>query len=780
MKELDKLNFIPGKLDKNHIVDILNMVKKYDYSVLISPTGSGKSTLVPPAFSVCLNAKVFCSQPTIIAASDTAKTVKKWYPFLNIGTAFDGNINYTKNTDIVYCTSGHLRNKLISYIDKKDYYVDFCDVLIVDEAHNGTLDNEVIMGLWKLLLKKGIESKKSYTVPRLLLASATLSKEVIPFEIDNNYIKIEFKSHHVDILYNDKNYKITDNNLYTDVAIVASKMNKEIEVNENGYSKWLIFCPGKGEVEITSKKLKELLKDEEVITVHSGTKQDKDDSGDFYFNRKIGNGKRMFVVATNVFETSMTLEGCDGVFDTLTEKNMTQTINGTNKLVTEYISKTSAIQRKGRTGRVGGGFCFRMCKEDFYEKNIQERRPPEIERLNLSLLFLQIFNSGIQPEELFGDRIKRNKREKAIIELKYFDLIKLKEKRRDENLIEVVKELTQKKDKEEKELSKKDKDINNKEKELSKKDKDINNKEKELSKKDKDKKNLSKLDILMKEEFEVTEKGFFINNFEFSLRNGCLLWEFTREEKQSVFPGLLTSCLLETASEDSFFQYPPKKDMDNKTYNKVKLDYYQKRFSKWNDNTNIEILLNMWLDYYMREKKEKEKEEEKEESVRDWCKKNSIRYEVFNGLLKDIKRYLSKLKNMGYITKIYKINKKNIIFRMNQVIEEAYKDKIIMSIPNKKNTFKSGNDIFTLDNKAFTKQIMGKKYDKVVILSSLTIALGDQEKNIITNFFPLKSYKDKSKVKEYEEDKNKVKVIKEDKKDKNKVKRYKEVKLNKK
>jgi HrpA-like RNA helicase len=692
-EKLDKLHFIPGKLDRNHIKDILDLVKRESFSVLISPTGSGKSTLVPPAFAVCLNAKVFCSQPTIVAASETASIVREWYPDLSIGTAFEGDIKYKKSTDIVYCTSGHLKNKLISYAENKDYYVDFCDVIIVDEAHNGTLDNEVIMGLWKLLLKRGIESGKDYTIPRLLLASATLSMDVIPFKITENFVKIEFESYPVKIVYHDQDYKITDNTLYTDVADVVFKMNNEIDVDEDRMSKWLIFCPGKGEVEIVYRRLEELLPDAEIFMVHSGNKE-KDENQQYLFNKNIAKGTRAFVVATNVFETSVTLDNCDGVFDTLTEKNMTQSSNGSNKLLTEFISKSSSIQRKGRTGRVGKGFYYRMCSEEFYKNIMIERRPPEIERLNLSLIFLMIFRSGIQPEELFGNRVKKDKRENAIVELKYFELIKMKDKKLDEDLKETVKEIS-----------------------INKKKKDLN-----------------KVGEIMKQEFELTEKGFFVSSFELSLRNGCLLWEWVKEG-YPIFPGLVAVALIEGCSDDSYLYFPPKKDMDNKTYSKLKNEYYKENFIKWESETQLGFILNIWKDFSDELKSLSYRSSE----LREWCMKNSIREKVFATMLKDLNRYISKIEKMGYDVKIGKFTNKNLLNKLLEPFERSYNDKIVISLAGKKNTFrgKNGGEVYTLDSKNIPENITSQNYRKVIVISSLTIGKDKFEKNLITQFHPL-------------------------------------------
>jgi HrpA-like RNA helicase len=700
-ESLNLLSYIPGKLDRNHVRSILELVERENYSVLIAPTGSGKSTLIPPAFAVCLNAKVFCSQPTIVAVEDTGRIIKKWYPTLKVGTASEGNVNYNKDTQIIYCTSGHLKNKLLTYVEKEDYNVDFCDLIILDEAHNGTMDNEVIMGLWKLLLKRGFASKNEFALPKILLASATLSMDVIPFKIKDNYIKIELESYPVNIIFGGEDYKINDNSLYTDVAKVASKMNNEYPIPEDRFSKWLIFCPGKGEIDVVCKNLKLLIPGANVLGVHSGSK-DKDENGNFLFNTEIEMGTRMFVVSTNMFETSMTLDKCDGVFDTLTEKNMTQSGNGSNKLVTENISKQSSTQRKGRTGRVNGGFYYLMCSKSFYENVMIERRPPEIERLNLAVVFLQIFRAGIQPEELFGSRIKKDKRENAVIELKHFELIKLIDKNKDSELEEVVRKVT-----------------------------------KTSSKGGHKKEDMNKIGDLMKEEFEETEKGFFVSSFEMSLRNGCLLWEWVKTGAP-VFPGLVAVSLMEGSSDDSYFKYPPKKDMDNKNYNILKIAYYKEHFTKYDNDTQLGILLNIWRQF----SDDLHTVNYKNSKIKDWCNDNSIRWNVYIEAVKYINKFSNRLEKMGYPVVTGRFNNSNLINKLTPCMEAAYNDKILVALSGKKNTFRGTNpgEVFTLDNKGFPLNISSKNYRRIIVIGSLTIALGKQEKNIITNFFPLEVF----------------------------------------
>lgn len=394
--------------------EIVEFISGHPVSGLISPTGSGKSTTIPAAI-VKAGARLFVSQPTIPAALGLYNRMRQLLGDDVVGFAAEGNVRYNASTQLVYCTAGHLRNKMINYfvdgeIPSED--MTFCDAIMVDEAHNGTLDNDVIMELWKYAANKG------YNIPRLILASATLSKETTIFD-DLPLYEIELKGFPVEIIYHNKNYQPTDKSLYIDTAAVVSKYHINNPVPADKVSKYIVFCAGKNEVD-TICQILELGKDDNLIISPVHSKMDPTDIEKINLNLELG--QRQIIVATNIAEASLTIEGLDAVFDTLTEKIGETSKSGGLRLEVKHISKSSAGQRKGRTGRTNPGFCYRMCTEDFFE-TLEPQRKPEIFRVPLTDVIIHLLDVGLNPIKLFEGRVSKERIKKDLAILRMLKMI---------------------------------------------------------------------------------------------------------------------------------------------------------------------------------------------------------------------------------------------------------------------------------------------------------------------------------------------------------------------
>lgn len=197
--------------------EFIEFISQYPVSGLIAGTGAGKSSRIPKAVAKA-GARVFVPQPTVLAAFFAYDYVRKDFDAGYVGYAVEGNVNYNDNTQIIYCTTGHLRNKMLSYFQKGDVPsgdISFCDVILLDEAHSGSLDNDVIMELWSYAINKDV------AVPKMVLMSATLSKETTIFKNLPIY-EIETPSKKIIEYYHDKDYRDpTDKKLYIDAASVV-------------------------------------------------------------------------------------------------------------------------------------------------------------------------------------------------------------------------------------------------------------------------------------------------------------------------------------------------------------------------------------------------------------------------------------------------------------------------------------------------------------------------------------------------------------------------------
>ena len=396
--------------------EILDFIEANPLCGIIAPTGSGKSTsMIEKIYKDGGAERIFITEPTIPAARGLAATMKGKLGNDVVGFAAEGIIQYRQSTPIVYCTSGHLRKKMLSYFDNGKVSpegINFCSVLVIDEAHNGSLDNDVIIDLWRTAVEQDV------TVPRLILASATLNKEATGFE-DLPIMEIKTKSLPVEIEYHTQDYSPDSKNIYTDLALMISNKHMNLPVKELDTSKWLVFCPGSSEVELICSLLRDFQMDKvKIYPAYSELPKEQIDA----IFEKVELGYRSIIVATNIAEASITIDGLDAVFDSLTEKISETSSSGGFRLVLTNISKSSAAQRKGRTGRVRPGLCYRMCTQEYFNK-LPEQRAPEIMRVPLTGVITELLNVGINPKELFKFRVSKKRMDETLSVLKTLKMV---------------------------------------------------------------------------------------------------------------------------------------------------------------------------------------------------------------------------------------------------------------------------------------------------------------------------------------------------------------------
>lgn len=388
--------------------DVYKFIDDFDNSGMqiasvAAATGTGKSTTFPRGFYLS-GKTLFVVQPTVTASTSAAKYMSRFIPESDIGTAVERTIRY-KNSDLnnreegktplVYCTAGHLRNILLRFAEKERSSA-FVDYIFLDEAHSGDLQYDGIMYLYEYLRKKDLP------LPRLMLITATPG--VYPFTED-----LIFKAVYpgdnkpVEVIYHNRDYpnlKGKDyKDLFYDVAEVVIREHKLDPVPDDCWDAWLVFCPGKAEIREVVAHLQETTKGTIIIPLYSGMT----DETEIQYDIIPPNGIRKIVVSTNVAEASITVDGLSFVFDTLVEKITTQSKNGMTMLVNTNISKISAKQRKGRSGRTRDGRCYRMCTEQYFETKLEDIRKREIERIAPDGLILDLFSRKLDVEDIVID-----------------------------------------------------------------------------------------------------------------------------------------------------------------------------------------------------------------------------------------------------------------------------------------------------------------------------------------------------------------------------------------
>jgi HrpA-like RNA helicase len=386
--------------------DILKVVRNNDVFAIIAPTGCGKSSKMVKYFFT-YNYSIFVVNPTNISVQDVYLRNKDQIGDEFVGHAYDSKVSYNnkivskmrnevysetvKDTAIIIATAGHTKLvffDLIRYFNRTgDKNLKFCDILMLDESHNGTMDLELIMRLWKYAHSRGA------ILPKLLLTSATLDVKLTVFPEAEVY-KIVRKSSPIDIIYTLKDYEPDSEFIYSDLSKMVLYLHQKI-VNEGIDGElWLIFCPGVGEIDKVYKMLVNKFNNLFVIKLYS-TQANKNDD----FKNMPGKNNRKIIISTNMCETSVTIPNLSRVFDTLIEKITVESENGGSMLLTTNISKSSATQRSGRVGRTSKGTSYRMCTENFFNK-LQEQKTAEIFRMPLSETIIELLNIGVDPIEI--------------------------------------------------------------------------------------------------------------------------------------------------------------------------------------------------------------------------------------------------------------------------------------------------------------------------------------------------------------------------------------------
>ena len=387
--------------------EIVNAIekKREKISVIRAPTGSGKSTeLVKILYEK--GKTCFLVAPTIPSVRSLYKYMSNTIQLESIGYAADHEIKYDnsvinqvrnnptpgiENTALVYCTTGHMKNILydcILAVQKANEVGDripnihFCDYIILDEVHIGSIDITMIQRLW--LKMNQLFNSNSRSIPNLIESSATYSDDSIPtYElIDNSIFKVEAEYLTEDVMDINQTY----------AQIIGFINNYE----EEDPGVWLVFLPGLEEIQVIKTNIDAEKYD--IFTAHSSLSSEDMDK---IFQTYTGT-KRKLILATNIAETSLTIPNLSLIVDSMYEKIPITTPSGSLTLECVQISKDSATQRLGRTGRTCNGKVFRMCSIEQFD-SLSKNRPLEITRLPIINESIRCITVGLDINEIFYD-----------------------------------------------------------------------------------------------------------------------------------------------------------------------------------------------------------------------------------------------------------------------------------------------------------------------------------------------------------------------------------------
>ncbi len=380
-----------------HLQAVVNIIAQNHSVEIVAATGTGKSTLVPAVFAKKTNSRVFVSVPTRTGATSLSSYIGALFPELRVGYAAEGNIAYDAESRLVYVTSGHLRRKIFSYFrNGQASNIDFCDLLFLDESHTGSVDNTVIASLWTFAAASGV------AVPRIVLLSATPA----PLNIVPTPIKFTIPvptAYDIQFRYNPiaRADNIKPAGIYTGIVEVVRRI---LSGEDEASGDILIFLPGSSEVEKMTASLTALVKklnipqESKPLICGAYSAMQKKDIDIIYRPA----AQRKIISATNIAESSITIDGLGVVIDSMLEKRAGTSGSGGFRLTTEYVSKDSSTQRAGRTGRTRNGVVYRMIAQKKYDA-LPTHKVPEIQRLPIHEIVIEFVNAGLDPIHVIKD-----------------------------------------------------------------------------------------------------------------------------------------------------------------------------------------------------------------------------------------------------------------------------------------------------------------------------------------------------------------------------------------
>ncbi|KAI9105400.1 pre-mRNA splicing factor [Phlyctochytrium arcticum] len=365
---------------------LLEAVEQFPVLVIVGETGSGKTTQIPQylheAGYTKNGMKIGCTQPRRVAAMSVAARVAD-----EMGTKLGSEVGYSirfedctsDKTILKYMTDGMLLREFLTEPDLASY-----SCLIIDEAHERTLHTDILFGLVKDISRFRPDLK-------ILISSATMDAEKFSQYFDDAPIfNIPGRRYPVETYHAaapEANYL---------AAAITTIMTIHITQPRGDI---LLFLTGQEEIEQADEGLKAICRQlgskvGELIVVPCYANLPSDLQAKIF--EPTPPGARKVVLATNIAETSITIDGVVYVIDPGFEKqNNYNPRTGMESLVVVPCSRASANQRKGRAGRVGPGKCFRLYTAWAYQNELEENTIPEIQRTNMGNTVLLLKSLGV-------------------------------------------------------------------------------------------------------------------------------------------------------------------------------------------------------------------------------------------------------------------------------------------------------------------------------------------------------------------------------------------------
>ncbi|XP_062584815.1 pre-mRNA-splicing factor ATP-dependent RNA helicase PRP16-like [Saccostrea cucullata] len=378
----DQRRYLPIYAVRN---ELLNVIRDNNVVIIVGETGSGKTTQLTQYLHEDGYTKygmVGCTQPRRVAAMSVAKRVSEEMEVelgQEVGYAIRFEDCTSEKTMIKYMTDGILLRESLRESDLDNY-----SAVIMDEAHERSLNTDVLFGLLRDVVARRHDLK-------LIVTSATMNADKFANFFGNvPTFTIPGRTFPVEIFFS--------KNVVEDYVDSAVKQSMQIHLT-GMKGDILVFMPGQEDIEVTCELLAERLGELDeapplaILPIYSQLPSDLQAK----IFEKAPDGVRKCIVATNIAETSLTVDGIMFVVDAgYCKLKVFNPKIGMDALQIFPISQANANQRSGRAGRTGPGHCYRLYTQRQYKDELLTNTVPEIQRTNLANVVLLLKSLGVQ------------------------------------------------------------------------------------------------------------------------------------------------------------------------------------------------------------------------------------------------------------------------------------------------------------------------------------------------------------------------------------------------
>ena len=356
--------------------ELVAVLRQGSCAVLQAPTGAGKTTRVPPALldAGLAPGRILLLEPRRIAARAAARRMAQERGG-RVGDEIGYHVRFDRQwgrqTRIIAVTPGIVLQML-----QDDPYLEQAAAVLFDEFHERSLECDLVLGMVRLI-QQTVRPEL-----RIVAMSATLAVETVSAYLGGcPIVTSEGRLHPVDIVYQPRSEAIP---WHVATAQAVEQLLRRTEGD------LLVFLAGMQEIRQTARQLEPLASNLNlaILPLHGDLPPEQQDAA------LLPQSRRKVVLATNVAETSVTVEGVTGVVDTGLARTLVFNPSvGLDRLRLAPISKAAADQRSGRAGRTQPGICIRLWSNKSHQSR-SDQTEPEIRRVDLAGAVLQLLCLG--------------------------------------------------------------------------------------------------------------------------------------------------------------------------------------------------------------------------------------------------------------------------------------------------------------------------------------------------------------------------------------------------